>query len=158
MEEILSLVSKANRSFQTADHLAYVTYPLLKETKLVITITENLYSAFICAMDAFLAYERMYKRIHEIPQDFRSRLEVFSKIAPRYGIGRDQVLLIEDLKRVIDCRNKSPIEFVRQDKLVICSEDYKMRTLSYDKVKDYLVKSKPFFTALNRVFRENREK
>ncbi len=42
-----------------------------------------------------------------------------------------------DLKKIVDCRYKSPIEFVRKDRFIICSDDYKMRTLSYDRVKDY---------------------
>ena len=155
MEIVLGLVEKANKSFETADHLAYVTYPLLKETKLIMTVAENLYSAFICGMDAFLAYERMYKRIHELPNDFNSRFEIFkNKIVPRYGIDREQVLLISDLKRIIDYRRKSPVEFVRNDKLFICSDTYKMQTISYDKIKDYINKSKPFFTTLNRVFKK----
>ncbi len=154
METILGLVGRANKSFETADHLAYVTYPLLKEIKLVMTIAENLLNALVCGMDAFLAYERMYKRIHELPDDFNSRFEIFkNKIVPRYGIEREQVLLISDLKRIIDYRRKSPIEFVKRDKLFICSHDYKMQTISYDKIKDYIYKSKPFFTTLNRVFR-----
>ncbi len=155
METVLYLVNKANKSFETADHLAYVTYPLLKEIKLVMTIAENLYNAFICGMDAFLSYERLYKRIsYNLPDDFNSRFDIFkNKIVPRYNIGREQVLLISDLKNIIDYRRKSPMEFVRRDKLFICSDTYKMQTVSYEKIKDYINKSKPFFTTLNRVFR-----
>jgi len=154
METVLKLVGKANRSFQTADHLAYVTYPLLKDIKLVITILENLYNAFVCGMDAFLTYERLYKRIHYIPEDFNSRFDIFkNKIVPRYNISREQVLLMDDLKKVMDYRRRSPIEFIRKDKLIICSDTYRTRTINYDKVKEYINKSKPFFTQLNKVFR-----
>lgn len=151
----MKLVDRANKSFNTADHLTYITYPLLKDTKLVVTITENLYNAFVYGMDAFLAYERLYKRIHEIPEDFGSRLSVFkTKVVPRYNIEREHLLLMDDLKKIIDYRRKSPVEFIRKDKIVICSDNYKMRTINYDKIKEYLNKSKPFFTRLNKVFKK----
>jgi len=60
---------------------------------------------------------------------------------------------MDDLKKIIDYRSKSPVEFIRKDKIVICSDNYKMRTINYDKIKEYLNKSKPFFTRLNRVFK-----
>ena len=51
MESVLNLVDRANKSLNTADHLTYMTYPLLKDVKLVITIIDNLYNAYVCAMD-----------------------------------------------------------------------------------------------------------
>ncbi|MBM3200375.1 hypothetical protein FJZ53_05535 [Candidatus Woesearchaeota archaeon] len=156
MENILVLVDKANKSCQIADHFACRVYPILKEPKLVMTIAENLYNAFVYGMDAFLAYEHMYKRIDNPPADFKSRFDVFkSEIAPRYGISKEQLLLISDLKRVIDYRRKSPVEFVRSNKIIICSDDYRMITMNYDKVKDFLEKSKPFFTRMNSIFKQN---
>lgn len=155
MESVLTLVEKANKSLNTADHLTYITYPLLKDVKLIVTITENLYKSYVYAMDAFLTYERLYKRIPIFPEDFNSRFDIFkTKIVKRYNIDREHVLLMSDLKKIIDHRRKSPIEFIRKDKLVICSDNYKMRTINYDKIKDYLNKSKPFFTRLNRVLRK----
>ena len=154
MESVLKLVDRANKSLNTADHLTYVTYPLLKDTKLVVTIVENLYNAFIYGMDAFLTYERLYKRIHNLPDDFSSRFDIFkTKVVPRYNIDREHILLMVDLKKIIDYRHRSPIEFIRKDKIIICSDNYKMRTINYDKIKEYVNKSKPFFTRLNRVFK-----
>lgn len=156
MESVLKLVDKANKSLQVADHLTYITYPLLNDVKLIVTITENLYNSYVCAMDAFLAYERLYKRIPSLPEDFNSRFDIFkTKIVKRYNIDREHVLLMDDLKKIIDHRRKSPIEFIKKDKFIICSDTYKMKTINYDKIKEYLNKSKPFFTRLNKVLRKN---
>ncbi len=153
MENVLRLVDKANKALQTADHLTYVTYPLLKETKLVITIIENLYNALEAGMNAFLTYEKLYKRIYNLPDSFESRIDLFKKVAQRYNINRDIILLIKDLKKITDYRRKSPIEFVRRDKLVICSDSYKTKMINHETVKNYLNKAKPFFIRLNKVFR-----
>ena len=77
MEDFLELLSEANRAFKTADHLTYVTYPLVQETKLLIAIVENLYSALIKSIEAILEYDQLYKRISLLPQDPQSRLEIF---------------------------------------------------------------------------------
>ena len=87
METVLKLVARANKHLHTADHLTYVTYPLLKDVKLVFAVIENLHTAYVCAMDAFLTYERLYKRIMAVPDDYKSRLDIFkTKIVKKKDI------------------------------------------------------------------------
>lgn len=154
MESVLKLVERANKSFQTADHLAYVTYPLLKDPKLMMTVVENLYNAMVCGMDAFLQYERLYKRIFNLPDDFSSKMDIFKKVAQRYNINREHIVVIDDLKNVIDYRRKAPVEFVRRERIIMCSDTYKIRSLNMDKVKEYITRSKPFFEKLNKTFKK----
>ena len=71
MQNIAKTIEDANKLFKTADHLTYVTYPLLKDNKLIITIIENLSEATTKAMDAVLYYEKYYKRIMHFPSDFK---------------------------------------------------------------------------------------
>ena len=152
METVLKLVAKANKHLQIADHLTYVTYPLLNDVKLVFAVIDNLYTAYVSAMDAFLTYERLYKRIMVLPDDYKERLDIFkTRIVKRYNIDRGHVLIMDDLAQIIAYRRKSPVEFIRNDKLMICSDTYKMKSVNYDKVKEYLNKSKPFFSRMNRV-------
>lgn len=156
MEEVFRLVSKAKQLYQTADHLAYVTYPMVNEIKLLVTITENLHNALVHGMNAIIHYDRLYKRIPPLNTDFNSRFETFkTKCAPRYNIDRSIILLMQDLKDVVEKRKESPMEFQRKNKFVICSHDYKMKTLSISKVKEYLNQSKPFFSRLDTIFSKN---
>ena len=62
-QNVIDLINKANQSFKVADHIAYVTYPLVKDNKLIITVTENLAESLTKAIESLLFYERMYKRI-----------------------------------------------------------------------------------------------
>jgi uncharacterized UPF0160 family protein len=156
MEVLRSLIKEANMLFNTADHLTYVTYPTVKENKLMVTIIENLYNSLVKGMDAILYYDRMYKRISPFSDNFNVRLEVFkTKCAPRYNIDREFILLISDLKQIVDHRKTSPIEFSRNDRYIICSEDYRMKSLTIEKLKDYIAKSKTFIGKLNNIFREH---
>ena len=52
MERFRQLVKEANKAFETADHLTYMTYQIVKDIKLMIMITENLYNALEKGMDA----------------------------------------------------------------------------------------------------------
>jgi hypothetical protein len=156
MERFLQLVKEANRAFETADHLAYVTYPLVNDNKLIISIAENLFKALTTGMEAILYYDRIYKRIMHIPPDFHGKLELFKQNSiPRYNISREIVHLLNELSEVLNARAKSPIEFGRQDKFIICSKDYALKSLTITKVKDNINQSKPFMNKLNLIYNQN---
>jgi len=156
MERFLQLVKEANRAFETADHLAYVTYPLVNDNKLIISIAENLFKALSTGMEAILYYDRLYKRIMHLPTDFNSKLEVFKQNSiHRYNIGREIVQVMNELAEVVDARNKSSVEFQRRNKFIICSNDYKLKTLTINKIKEQINLSKPFMNKLNIVYNQN---
>ena len=150
MHEVSDYLNKANKLIKTADHLTYVTYPLIKDNKLIIAITENLADAMTNAMDALLYYDKYYKRITTLPSDFRSRLETFkSNCAPRYNINTGYLTLIKDLKDLQNAHKQATMEFIRKDKYVITEKNFNIKTLTYQKVKDYVNLSKTFFDKVN---------
>lgn len=156
MEEIFQLVDKSNKYFKTADHLIYVTYPLIKDIKLLINITENIYQAMLHGMNAILEYDKLFKRISQFPDDFETKVHIFkTSCAKRYNISREYIVMIEDLKRILEHRNKSPMEFIRRDKFVIMNGSFKMKTLNYDKVKEYVNNAKPFIIKVNKILMKN---
>jgi len=139
------IISEANGSLKTADHLAYITYPVVKDNRLLIKIIENLYVSLVMVMEGLLYYDRYYKRIGPFAENFDSRLEVFkNKVSRRYNFDREFVVLLLDLKKIIEDHKKSSMVFQRSDKVVICSDRYRMKTLDIRDVKHYLGKAKPF--------------
>jgi hypothetical protein len=155
MEKFEENIILANKAFKTADHLTYVTFPLVKDIKLIITIIENLYLSAINCMDALLEYDRLYKRIGPYSDNFEARFEVFkNKSSIRYDVPRDCVNSIGELRNLISSHNKSPMEFVRKDQFVICSSNYQMKTINIDKIKDYLVKLKSMINLINNIKKE----
>jgi len=159
MEEISNALKDANRLLRIADHLTYVTYPLVKDNKLIIAIAESLNGAMIKAMDALLYYDRYYKRIMHFPSDFTSKFDIFKRnCAPRYNINREYLVLMQDLKELIEARKHSAMEFIRKDQYVITSNSYDIRTLNYQKVKEIVNKSKPFFEKVNFILKNVKDK
>ena len=149
MEEFISLVKEANKAFETADHLAFVTYPLINDTKLIILILENLNNALTRTMDAFLYYDKLYKKIQFIPNDFTSKFELFkTRSAKYYNLSYQNIEIILEIKEFIDERKKSQMEFSRKNSFVLYS-NLQLKTISLDKVKNYISKAKQIIFSLN---------
>jgi|SRR3989344_760653 len=146
MNQFRNLVEGAYNSFRTADHLAYVSYPLLKDKRLLLVITQNLYMAGVKCVDALLYYERLYKRLNIVPAEFNSRMQIFRKIvAPRYKINESVVNIVNDLHLLGKQHKESPIEFFRKDKLVICSDGYSsIKTVDIELLKSYISEMRNF--------------
>lgn len=156
MGDVFDLLERANKALRVADHLAYVTYPLIKDTKLVMTILENINNALRLSTEAVVEYDRVFKRISEKPEDFPSLFETFKMSSvPRYNIEREHVALIGEVAGIMEQRKKSPIEFVRRDKIVICTDKFRTKTVDYDRIKDYLNKSKKLMLKINHVVGQN---
>ena len=151
MENVKFLLNEANKLINRADHLLYITYPLVKDSKIIANIAENLNTGLITAMEALLAYDKLYKRIPIYSEDFNIKFDIFrNKVAPRYNIERDYVVLIKDMKNFIENRKKSGVEFVKGDKFIIFQKN-RADTLSFDKIKQNLNSSKEFLKRVNRI-------
>ena len=151
-ELYLDLINQANKAVRIADHLIYVTYPLVNDIKLMVTIIENLNKSLLMAVEALLQYEYLYKRISHMPKELNGQIEMFkSYCIPRYGIPRESLLLVGDVNRIVEHRKKSPIEFIRSEKFVMCTSDYKMRVLNMNKVKNFNSQAKVFISKISGV-------
>ncbi len=154
MDQIPELLGKANKLLETADHLAFVTYPMVKEPKLAFTISEHLHNACVSAMDALLNYEHRYKRLESFPDKFTSKMIIFKQqIGPRYNIDRQQIFAIEDMHNMLEDRKKAEVEFTKHDKMVMFHPDYEIRTLTMERVKSYVYESKRFLEKINSLLR-----
>lgn len=151
MELFQQLLEEANKTFRIADHLTNVTFPLIKDIKLIITITENLDKTLTNGLNALLQYEFLYKRISGVPKDFKDKLDIFkSHCLLRYtSIARESILLINDVKSLVEHRKNSPVEFIKSGKFVMCTSDYKMRIINYDKIKNFVSQAKDLMLKLN---------
>ena len=152
MELYQLYLKKASSFFKTADHLVYVTLPVVNDNKLIVTVLDNISMALSHGMDAILEYERLYKRILPLADNFESRFEVFkSRIIGKYGFINDEALIITELRKFIEERKEAPMEFTRQNKYVICSDNYRMKIISLDEIKKYLSMTKNFLLKINRI-------
>lgn len=147
-EKFIESMEKAKRYLQTADHLAFVTFPLMKENRLLLKVLEELGNALVFAINSVLQYEYIYKKIH-IYSNAKENFQTFREVAKRYGVGYDQMKKIEDILGLMEKHKKSPFEFVKDDKIVIMSHGFGTDILTIEKIKGFVIETKDVVRKIN---------
>ncbi len=152
MEKFEETRDKAKRNIKIADHMLSVTYPLIKDPKLLLAIIENIFLSYTNSVAAILYYERYFKRIPPFHETFESKLNMFrERCVLKYNIDKSYLTEIQDIKDIIIEHRKSPVEFKRKDQFVICSDNYRLKTLSINDIRKYLDKAKVFIEAIDTI-------
>ena len=156
MELFQEAKERAKKNIQIADHMLSVTYPLVKDTKLLLAIIENIFLAYTNAMSAVLYYNRLLKLIPPFKDNFESKFNIFrQRFVDKYKIDRNYIIEMQNLRDIIIGHKKSPVEFVRKDRFVICSDNYKLKTLNLEDIKRYLNKAKLFIEEATNIISKN---
>jgi len=156
MEEYEKSLEDAKKTVRLADHMMNVTYKVVPDPKILLAIIERLRNGLEGSMGALLQYERMYKRIPPYNKTYESMYDVFrTRIVKRYHINIEYITLIHEVDNIIKQHRKSPVEFRRHDKFVICSDDYRMKVITVDNIKAYIEKSKQFIRETENMVRIN---
>ncbi len=156
MEKYQELREKARKNVQVADHMLTMSYPMLKDPKILVSVSTNLLQATDNAITAVLEYERLFKRIPPYHETLQGKLDVFrDKVLKNYGFDSKILRLTSDLKEIIGAHKESPVEFARKDKYVIASDNYELRTLTPSELKRNIEEIKKFIDQVYRVTQKN---
>ncbi len=154
MEPYLKLLESANLDFKNADHMVFVTYPLVNDPKLIMAIAEKLYNSIMSAITSVLTYDYNYKRVEILPEQDREKVDLFKvDTIKRYNFSREILVVIEELKDLLEFRKKSPVEFVRKENFVVCSSRYNTKTINLQKIKYYVHSIRLFMERMNRILK-----
>ncbi|MBU0615001.1 MAG: hypothetical protein KJ601_02820 [Nanoarchaeota archaeon] len=152
MEHYDGLRDVAKKKLQIADHMLTMTYPFVKDPKILLAVMDNVFLAMVNGVASILSYERTYKRIPPFQDTFVSKFNMFKqKCAPKYNIDRSYLDTIQEIKELIHEHKKSPMEFSRKDSFVICTNDYDLKTITLDTLKEYISKAKSFIDITSRI-------
>lgn len=149
MEKFQQNLQDAIKSLQIADHMTYVTFPLVNEQRLLLKIFDEIYKSVINCINAVLNYEYLYKRIR-IYSDNEDNIRTFSdRCAKYYNLSHEQIKKILEILELNKKHKKSPMEFVKKERVVILSENLGTKTLDIHKIKEYLILAKEFLMNVN---------
>jgi transcription-repair coupling factor (superfamily II helicase) len=141
-EKYLEYLENAFASLKKADHIVYITFPWVKDKKLLLLGFEELYKAVYSMINAILQYEYLYKRI-SLYKNQRDNFETFkSECSRRYGISVDEMNAIINIFNIFRKHKESSMEFMRKEKIVIMMDNFKNETIDLDKVKLFLIVAK----------------
>ncbi|MFC1710777.1 hypothetical protein ACFLZJ_01315 [Nanoarchaeota archaeon] len=142
MEKFLENLAEAEKTIKTTDHLIYMTFPLVKDKRLLLQIISEIKKGLAYCINAILQYEYLFKRI-KLHKDPKENFKTFmDKCAPRYNITSEEVKTVVEIFGLIDRHKESPMAFTRGEDVVILSEDLGTETVSPEKVKEFLQVSK----------------
>jgi len=139
------LRDEAAKKLHIADYMLTMTYPIVKDPRLLLSVIENLFLAFSYGMSALLYYEKDIKNIQYFPDTFSGKLELFrDNCSQKYNIDDETLKIMQEIREILIAHKKSPIEFARKESLIICSGSYEMMQISANTIKGYVEKAKLF--------------
>ena len=155
MEKFLENIIAAEKKIQIVDHMIYVTFPLIKDKRLLLKILQEIKNAVMDCISSILHYEYLYKRI-TLYKNPKSNFKIFiEKCTPRYQITKEEINLILELFDFIEKHRESPFEFIKDDKVIILSNDLNPKTLTIEKTKEFLILVKNILRKTRETFEKN---
>lgn len=143
MEKYKEDLIEASRHLRIADHMTYVTFPLINEHRLLLKIFDEIYLSIINCINGVLNYEVLYKRVR-IYSTFNENFDSFVRISRYYDLSDEQIKMIKEIIELNKKHKKSAIEFVKQNRIVIMSDNLGIQILDLISIKKYLFTAKEF--------------
>jgi len=154
LSEYLTARKRAQQQYDAAFYLLTVTFPTAKDPKLLMGVLYNIFSSLESTMETILLYERELHLVPTFHTSFRGKLTMFcSKSLKRNKIPPEMVTLMTHLNNILELHKKSPIEFQRDNRLIICSNDYELTPISLHNLREYLSKSKHFLEIADNIIK-----
>lgn len=142
MEKFIEYLNEAQRIIKASDHIIYVSYPLIKDKKILLKIIEELKKAIVFCINAILQYEYLFKRVM-LSENARKNFETFiTKSSERYRITKKEIKMILELFELVEKHKRSAMEFLKNDRVVILGSSMDKNFLSVEKTKEFLILSK----------------
>ncbi len=152
LERHAILLQQARKEIELADHLLYVTYPIIKEMKFLISISEHISKAAFAAMEGLLEFERHYKRLEPFSRNFGMMLSTYrQKVEPFYGFDPKFYSLLKKLNEIRKLGANANVAFRRGERYVLANTDFKLTTIDVESIKRYNNIAKRFVEKAERI-------
>lgn len=145
MSRVQRFIDEAKDVFKSADHLAYMTYPMIREPKLIYSIAEKLYIVNSRIMDALLYHELSQKAIPVVPIEFETRLNLFrDHLAKKHRISNEIIEMIINLYELVQASRTCPIAFPKNESYNFYCNNTRTKTISIETAKKYINLTRQF--------------
>lgn len=127
-------LKKAIYQLQIAEHLLEVTYPLVKDPKMLISVLSNLEHAQDSIFEAILPLN-----LANADTDFVTKLNSFEDLLrPQMVLDKGIIKSISSVHDLLNQHKESSVVFSRKKSFVICDDDYSMKKIDEVSVGEYL--------------------
>jgi len=151
MRKFLENIYEAEQIITRLDHIVYVTYPVVKDKKLLLKILVETRIAIARMINAILQYEFLFRRIKLYKTPKENMKTFINQCAPRYNISQNEVRLIINLFDIVDMHKNSTFEFRKDEKLVILNQDSSPKVIVLENAKEFVGIAKQMLSKIRQV-------
>ena len=156
MENYQELINKAQKEIDSSDHLLFVTYNIVKDSKFVFSVTNQLIDAVKYALEALLEFERKSKLIEPYPKQFNFMVETFKKkVAERREFEEKTLTFLNKLVTMEQTIDTSSLHFRRGDTYVLADEDFGTQSIELQTIKSYFSSAQEFVTKVGDIIEQD---
>lgn len=129
----------AKKKVLIADHMLVMTYKHLKDPKLLVAVLDNLIQSLNLGLAELLHKEREYKRVPAYPETTEGMFNVFrDKLATKMGASAEGLRNMSEMIELQKAQKAAPVEFARKKEFVIANKDYRLKTITEEKLKNHI--------------------
>ena len=143
-------LKESARHLQIADHMTFITFPIVNEKRLMIKIFEEIYKSIKNSINSAVYNEFLFKKIILYDDPKKNINNFIENIAKSYEITEKEINKIIEILRIEQKHLESSMEFVKKEKLVMMSDKLDIQTMTIEEVKDYLTISKSIFLKISK--------
>ncbi len=148
----LEHLQESEKIVQSVDHMIYITFPLVKDKRLLFKILTEIKSAIVNCINAILQFEYINERV-TLYKSAKENFDTFvNRCSIRYKITKEEIASILELFDIIEKYKDSPIEFLRNEKIIIISENMKTKIITMEKIKFFLLLTKNLIKKAKEMF------
>ena len=155
MQKIFRNLEEADRIIKAVDHLVYVTFPIVMDKRMLLNIISETKKAVALCINSILQYDYIYRKIRLYKDTKENFITFREKCAPRYGISPREVDMMASLFELAERHKKSPLEFVRNDKIVIMSDNFHISTITVEKTKEFVILARNLLEKIEKTIKTN---
>lgn len=135
-------LAEARKELKLADHMVYVTYKLLNDKNIILSVANHVCNALNKAIFAFLANEFRFKRLYHLPENEQLRIMYFLRdYSEKFALSLDEEDMITKLNKFKELPSNA-YNIQRDDEIHVINSSFKVETLSVASIKKYLSSAK----------------
>jgi len=136
--DYLHYKTAAQSHMKTADHLLTMTYPIVNDPKLLKLILHDIHLSLENAVSALLVFKK--KKTQSLHLDIDSLRPILNDL----GISTGYIGFLTEFDELVSKQREAGVEFIRKEKFVFASPEYKLDTVTEKDLKDIIMKGKLF--------------
>ena len=149
-EKYKECLKESARHLQIADHMTYITFPLVNEKKLIIKIFEEIFKSVKNSVNSAIYFEFQNKNLILSNNEKENINNFIKNLAKEYDLNEKEINKIREIIEIEKKHEESSMEFIRKEKLIMMSDSLDIKTITIEDIKEYLTIAKNLFLKISK--------